>query len=116
MTRPRWFVLSVVCNVLVACDSPPAPQGDAKPDPGAAAAPTVEIKMVDGVMKKTIPGFGGVIAKSYQDSREWWPAYQESSDALGEWSTELFNDPNADVDAAINSLSGVLQPIYDRAG
>ncbi len=57
-------------------------------------------------------------ALSYPDipSHEaWWPAYQESSDALGEWSTELFNDPNADVDAAINSLCGVLQPIYDRA-
>jgi multiple sugar transport system substrate-binding protein len=45
----------------------------------------------------------------------WWPAYQESSDALGEWWTEIVNDPAADVNAGISNLCGILQPIYDRA-
>ncbi|MDJ0959799.1 MAG: extracellular solute-binding protein [Acidimicrobiia bacterium] len=57
-------------------------------------------------------------ALSYPDipSHEgWWPAYQESSDAMNEWWTELTNDPGADITAGIDNLCGLLQPIYDRA-
>ena len=45
----------------------------------------------------------------------WWPSYQESSDAMSTWWTDLSNDPTADVAAAVDSLCGDLQPIYDRA-
>ncbi len=57
-------------------------------------------------------------ALSYPDipSHEaWWPAYQESQDALNGWWDAITNDPAADVDAEIDSLCGILQPIYDRA-
>jgi arylsulfatase len=81
MTRSPCFVVSVFCIILVACDSPPATDGDAKSGSGAGA-PTSEIEVVDGVMTKTIPGFGGIIAKEYEDSEEWWPPYEEpKSDA-----------------------------------
>jgi multiple sugar transport system substrate-binding protein len=58
-------------------------------------------------------------ALSYPDipSHEaWWPNYQESSSEVGDWWTEVTNDPGADVGAAIDSLCDRLQPIYDRAG
>lgn len=45
----------------------------------------------------------------------WLPAYVESEDAIAGWWTEIANDPAADVDAAIDSLCGILQPIFDRA-
>ena len=38
---------------------------------------TAEIKMVNGVKTKSVPGFEGVIAESYDDSKEWWPGYKE---------------------------------------
>ena len=30
------------------------------------------VAQTDGVRTKTVPGFGGVIAKKYEDSQEWW--------------------------------------------
>lgn len=57
-------------------------------------------------------------ALSYPDipSHEaWWPAYQESVDGLDSWWDPLVRDPNADVEAAIPDLEGILQPIFDRA-
>lgn len=39
----------------------------------ATSPPRPDITVVDGVKQKSVPGFGGVIAESYQDSREWWP-------------------------------------------
>ena len=40
---------------------------------GHAAGAGSEIVMVDGVKKKKIEGFGGIIAESYDESEEWWP-------------------------------------------
>ena len=42
------------------------------------------VQMIDGVKKKTIEGFGGVIAESYEDSEEWWPPYEEPDLARGD--------------------------------
>jgi arylsulfatase len=36
--------------------------------------------MVDGVKKKRIEGFGGIIAESYDESEEWWPPYEEPNE------------------------------------
>ena len=74
MSRFPLLVVSVITFVLAACGSPPATQSDADSD---SAAPQAEIKMVDSVKKKTVPGFGGIIAESYEDSEEWWPPYKE---------------------------------------
>jgi arylsulfatase len=55
-------------------------QPDPTPEPATPSAPPPPasgITTVDGVMKKTVPGFGGVLAKSYEDSEEWWAPYQE---------------------------------------
>ncbi len=43
----------------------------------AAAQRGAEIKVVDGVKQKTVPGFGGVMAERYEDSQEWWAPYEE---------------------------------------
>jgi len=40
---------------------------------GPESTETSQIRVVNGVKQKTIEGFGGVIAESYDDSREWWP-------------------------------------------
>jgi len=45
--------------------------------PSGTAAQTTEIKEVNGVKIKSVPGFGGVVAESYEDSKEWWPDYKE---------------------------------------
>lgn len=45
--------------------------------PMTESAPgTAEVKEVNGVKTKSVPGFEGVIAKSYDDSKEWWPEYK----------------------------------------
>ena len=43
------------------------------------------------------------------------PAYIESIDGLDSWWDPLVRDPNADVEAALAELEGILQPIFDRA-
>jgi arylsulfatase len=68
MTRFPWFVIFVVCIALSGFGSPPGT--------AIAATPAAEIKIVDGVKKKFVPGFGGVIAEKYEDSEESWPEYK----------------------------------------
>jgi hypothetical protein len=111
MTRSRWFVVSVFCIVLGACDAPPAADGDAKSDSGASA-PTPEITMVDGVTKKTIPGLGGVIAKKYEDSEEWWPPYKEPKPDAPNVIIFLLDDVGF---AQVGSFGGLIEtPNIDR--
>ena len=74
MTRFPSFVILVVCIALSAFGS--APETASAADSDSAAAPEAEIKMVDGVKKKFVPGFGGVIAEKYEDSEEWWAEYK----------------------------------------
>jgi len=74
MTRFPSFVILVVCIALSAFGS--APEMASAADSDSAAAPEAEIKMVDGVKKKFVPGFGGVIAEKYEDSEEWWAEYK----------------------------------------
>jgi multiple sugar transport system substrate-binding protein len=45
----------------------------------------------------------------------WWPAYIESIDGLDSWWDPIVRNPNADLDAEIPKLEGILQPIFDRA-
>jgi len=68
-----WVItLSVAaCSVVTANDT----ESD-----GHAAGAASEIVMVDGVKKKQIEGFGGIIAESYEESEEWWPDYEEPNE------------------------------------
>jgi arylsulfatase A-like enzyme len=65
---------------LVAChdDEVATTETGNKSSSAAESGPQVaEIKMVDGIKTKVVPGFEGVIAESYDDSKEWWPGYKE---------------------------------------
>ena len=46
---------------------------------GAGASDIAEIFEIDGVKKKRVEGFGGVIAERYEESEEWWADYIEPS-------------------------------------
>lgn len=39
-----------------------------------------DIAIVDGVKTKQVEGFGGVIAERYENSKEWWPDYEEPNE------------------------------------
>jgi arylsulfatase A-like enzyme len=63
--------------LLAACTQPTGGGGDksaADSDDGSG------IVMVDGVKAKRVEGFGGVIAERYDDSKEWWPDYEEPNE------------------------------------
>jgi arylsulfatase A-like enzyme len=58
-------------------DSADSDSGDSESDIAASESDTAasEFQVVNGVKTKKVPGFEGVIAESYQDSKEWWPDY-----------------------------------------
>jgi len=67
------LAVSIFALLLGAC-------GDQSDTDTSAAAPEADatdspFEMVNGVKTKKVEGFGGVIAESYQDSKEWWPEY-----------------------------------------
>ncbi|MCH8073964.1 MAG: hypothetical protein IIA09_18685, partial [Proteobacteria bacterium] len=65
-----WKLISVLAFfTLAACGGKPA--GDAAPA-DANSKPEFSVSE-SGVKTKHVEGFGGVIAESYADSREWWP-------------------------------------------
>ena len=72
LTRLCTAVLTVFA--LSAC-SPSTDDVETTAPP--AETPQYGVQEIDGVEKKTIEGFGGVIARSYEDSEEWWPEYVE---------------------------------------
>jgi arylsulfatase len=49
----------------------------AQPDTSTSSAESenAAFEVIDGVKTKKVEGFGGVIAESYDDSKEWWPEY-----------------------------------------
>ncbi len=55
---------------IAGCDQQP-PRSTVSSAPESTE--TSQIRVVDGVKQKTIEGFGGVVAESYDDSQEWWP-------------------------------------------
>ena len=40
---------------------------------GACALATMATTVADTPKTKQVEGFGGIIAESYEDSKEWWP-------------------------------------------
>jgi len=70
----RFLVTFASVSILAACAEPQS----VNVEPATAeSSEETGIVMIDGVKKKRIEGFGGIIAESYEDSEEWWPAYQE---------------------------------------
>jgi arylsulfatase len=55
---------------LTACELPPD-SNQAKTE-----SPEYGVQITDGLKTKTVEGFGGVIAASYEDSEEWWEEYE----------------------------------------
>ena len=68
------FVFVIIFSVLLtACGQAPSTGNSKTPAP---AASEYGVQMIDGVKKKSIEGFGGVIAESYDESEEWWAPYE----------------------------------------
>jgi arylsulfatase len=65
-----------------------------------------------GVKTKTVEGFGGVIAKSYEDSKEWWPPYKEPRPDAPNVIIFLLDDVGF---AQVGSFGGLIKtPNIDR--
>jgi len=75
----RYLAIFTFGAALTACEQPASSTAEADNSAPAQASATPEygVQMIDGVKKKTVEGFGGVIAERYDDSEEWWPAYDE---------------------------------------
>jgi arylsulfatase A-like enzyme len=69
--------LLAVCAIALFTAACTQPSGDGTISSMPAAKSGSEIVMVDGVKKKHVDGFGGIIAERYEDSEEWWPGYEE---------------------------------------
>jgi arylsulfatase A-like enzyme len=68
----HWVDIFVVVFVLSACEPPPSSNSGTS----SLAAAKPEFEVINGVKTKNVPGFGGVIAESYDDSEEWWEPYE----------------------------------------
>ena len=73
MIRARYLFVFITLLGLSACD-----QGGG--DTASNAGPDGEFYEENGVKKKRVEGFGGVLAESYDESEEWWPDYVEPND------------------------------------
>ena len=71
-----WVAFTAL--MLLAACTQPSGGGDGQSAAGTEYGP--EIVMVDGVKTKRVEGFGGVIAERYDDSKEWWPDYEEPNE------------------------------------
>lgn len=60
--------MSILPSLLFACNVTAVSHGDVDISPNSAEASISDIKT------KKVEGFGGVIAKKYSDSKEWWAA------------------------------------------
>jgi arylsulfatase len=94
---------------LSACTEPQSGDGEAKV---AIGADETGIVMVDGVRKKQIEGFGGIIAESYEDSEEWWATYEEPNPDAPNVIIFLLDDVGF---AQVGSFGGLIDtPNIDR--
>jgi len=65
----KLIIAVLLAMSLVACGGAPTPAASDKKVPTVAEFSISE----SGVKTKNVEGFGGVIAESYSDSKEWWP-------------------------------------------
>ncbi len=99
----HMFLVLLSSTLLIACGQAPDSTMEA---PAAASEPEYGVQMIDGVQKKTIEGFGGVIAKSYEDSEEWWADYKEPNEDAPNVIIFLLDDTGF---AHIGSFGGLIE-------
>lgn len=110
MNRVFSNVVFVAAITLLFCVRVEA--GDGKPAAAGDSGPRYGVRMIDGVKKKTIEGFGGVIAERYEDSEEWWPEYRKPGKEAPNVIIFLLDDTGF---AQIGSFGGLIQtPNIDR--
>ena len=97
-----WAVL-LTSMFLAACTQP---TGGGNDQPAAGSDDGSEIVMVDGVKKKRIEGFGGIIAESYDESEEWWPPYEEPNEDAPNVIIFLLDDVGF---AQVGSFGGLIE-------
>ncbi len=85
----KYLVLVFLAIVLGACNDDSASVNEFESSPGAATVPVSKLARSDAsdmkapdIVTKKVDGFGGVIAKTYKDSKEWWaPETRPKKDA-----------------------------------
>ena len=75
----RYFLALLLSCGLAAC-APDTSVTDESAAPGESATEATYSTSESGVRIKEVPGFGGVIAESYEDSEEWWPPEQRPNE------------------------------------
>ncbi len=73
---------------------------------GVGASDTTEIFEIDGVKKKRVEGFGGVIAERYEESEAWWADYTEPSREAPNVIVFLLDDVGF---AQVGSFGGLIE-------
>jgi arylsulfatase len=87
--------------LLVACTGEPASDAESESAMGGS-----EFSVSDsGVKTKSVEGFGGVIAESYEDSQEWWPPYEEPNESAPNVIIFLLDDVGF---AQVESFGGLI--------
>ena len=103
-----WVVVAAPL-FITACSQPSGGEGGQS---ASDAGDGSEIIVVDGVRKKRIEGFGGIIAESYDDSEEWWPDYVEPNEDAPNVIIFLLDDVGF---AQVGSFGGLIEtPNIDR--
>ncbi len=98
----HYVPVVVVVLALSACDAPPA-NDTATADSGVSDA---QFSVVNGVKTKNVEGFGGVIAESYQDSKEWWAPYETPKEDAPNVIIFLLDDVGF---AQVGSFGGLIE-------
>ena len=101
MNRLNNLLTLVAVLLLAACG------GETSTDPGSAeSSATEEFTVSDsGVKTKNVEGFGGVIAESYSDSKEWWPAEERPKEGAPNVIIFLLDDVGF---AQVQSFGGLI--------
>ncbi|MCH7830738.1 MAG: sulfatase-like hydrolase/transferase, partial [Proteobacteria bacterium] len=98
----KILLMVVVAISLTACGGGESATESGRESTSAAA----EFSISDsGVKTKNVEGFGGVIAKSYEDSREWWAPYKEPKEDAPNVIIFLLDDVGF---AQIGSFGGLI--------
>jgi len=104
----RILIAAAIALSLAACSEETSTESISEDSPAAA-----EFSVSDsGVKTKNVEGFGGVIAESYADSKEWWAPYKEPKEDAPNVIIFLLDDVGF---AQIGSFGGLIEtPNIDK--
>jgi arylsulfatase len=91
---------------LAACGGKPSSDTSTTEPAAGDSGPTSGISIVDGVKRKTVDGFGGIIAERYEDSQEWWAPYKEPNEDAPNVIIFLLDDVGF---AQVGSFGGLIE-------